>query len=770
MYHPDTIAARETALLSHPALRSVYPDGLPRYSVADTATFTRQLADARDAAGRPLRRLTVDEERFLAATQLLVGIDFPYFAARFSFIDDAGHGLRPLYPLWESQTFVLDQLARLERARWTGHPDGLLVSTLKARQLGISTLAETLVAHRVLFTPHTRALSGADVEDQAGYLFRMVARLYEHLPWFLKPARLTFVKNREATYDNGGAHKTAWGKSTRGALQSVTGQEGTKGAIGRGQTYGAVHISELATWDNPSQLDTALLPAIPIHPDTLVVFESTAEHAGDWWHQHWLAGEAGLGRFLNVFIPWGVEPSKYALPAPVGWSPSAATLAHAVKAEAELRRWLGAPRTLTRDQLYWYETTRALYQQKGNLAGFLKEYPADPYECFQYAGRSVFTLEELDAIDAAGSRVPLVDVWSVEPARDIAELRRLPDDADDAPGARVLDRLVAADRRPPPPLAPRLSTASSALAHEAFPVPPGYGFQRLSPSALAALPSLRAGVLAIWEYPRTRGRRRYILAADVAEGLGLDASVASIVRQPTIEEPAMLVAQYISHTIDTQQFAFVCDALGRLYPDEDGVEALAAIETEGPGLAVQDTLQLHLGYSHFYVWEVADAASPQRRFTTRIGWATTSRTRPILLHSFRDAITTIDPVSGLPDFLLPSPATRAELRHFITPTGHLSDAEHAHGQHDDCLFSAAIGYYVAWRHAGGETEPIAEKRRRRAAQQQLRARDQAAGPRVDWRNSAVTAEEADQQLEADDEFLDDLGQAARLHFDERSYE
>src|SRR5436309_9855514 len=251
MYHPDTIAARETALLSHPALRSVYPDGLPRYSVADTATFTRQLADARDAAGRPLRRLTVDEERFLAATQLLVGIDFPYFAARFSFIDDAGHGLRPLYPLWESQTFVLDQLARLERARWTGHPDGLLVSTLKARQLGISTLAETLVAHRVLFTPHTRALSGADVEDQAGYLFRMVTRLYEHLPWFLKPARLTFVKNREATYDNGGAHKTAWGKSTRGALQSVTGQEGTKGAIGRGQTYGAVHISELATWDNP---------------------------------------------------------------------------------------------------------------------------------------------------------------------------------------------------------------------------------------------------------------------------------------------------------------------------------------------------------------------------------------------------------------------------------------------------------------------------------------------------------------------------------------
>src|SRR5207249_10790361 len=114
-------------------------------------------------------------------------------------------------------------------------------------------------------------------------------------------------------------------------------------------------------------------------------------------------------------------------------------------------------------------------------------------------------------------------VWSAEPARDIAELRRLPAAAADAPGARVLDRLVAADRRPPPPLAPRLSTASSALAHEAFPVPPGYGFQRLSPSALAALPSLRAAVLAISEYPPTRRRRPYILAAAAPDGLGLDA-------------------------------------------------------------------------------------------------------------------------------------------------------------------------------------------------------------------------------------------------------
>lgn len=765
MYHPQTIAAREATLLATPRWRQLFPQGIPVYSVAESRERTRDLTALRTKEGGYLRHLTPEESLFLAATPLRCAIDYPYFAERFVRIDDEGHGLRSLYPMWESQTFVLDQLARLEKARWGTHPDGLLLNVLKARQLGVSTLAEALVAHRILFQPNTRGLSGADVEEQAGYLFRMVGRLYDHLPYFLQPARLTSVKNREATYANGSYHKTAWGKSTRGALQSVTGQEGTKGAIGRGQTFSTIHISELATWDNPHQLDTALLPAVPISPDTLCLFESTAEHAGDWWHQHWLLGQEGLGRFLNVFIPWGAEPTKYALPAPTSWIPTSATLQQARKAEGELQKWLGRATTLTRDQLFWYERTRALYEKKGDLGGFLKEYPADDQECFQYAGRSIFTFAQLDAIDAAGSKRPLLDVWWVEPARDIAELRRLPaagGDVAGTPGARP-------HPRPHPPLSLRIPTPSSAIAATAYPVPAGYGFQRLTPHALKDLPSLRHSVLAIWEYPRTRGKRRYVMAVDVGEGLGLDYSVVDIIRLPTIEEPAEQVAQYVSNVVDTQQLAFICDAIGHLYPDEDGIEALAAIETNNVGLATQDTLQLHLGYAHFYVWEYADAASPDHRYSTKIGWVTTTRTRPILLTSFRDAITTQDPITGQPDFILNSPTTRAELRHFITP-GPLAEAEAARGQHDDGVMAAAIGYYVAWRLAGGETEPIGEKRRRRTALAQEAARDGLRRPRGDYRNSATTADEADAGLEADDEFADDLAPDGALHFDSRNRE
>jgi len=758
MYAPSVIAAREAlAVANFPQ----YAQGVPSYSVEDSAAFTAGLMTAVDETGAIRRVFSTDEQIFIAATRLRIAFDFPYFAERFVWIDEEGHGLRPLYPLWESQKFVLDALGRLEAARYfDGYPDGLFLNVLKARQLGVSTLAEALVAHRLLTRPHIRALAGADVEDQAGYLFRMIDRLYQQLPWFLQPARLYFTKNREMTFSNQSFLKTAWGKSTRGALQSITGQEGTKGAIGRGQTYSVIHISELATWENPEQLDTALLPTVPYSLDSLAIFESTAEFAGDWWHVQWQTADKGEGRFTNVFIPWYAEPSKYALPAPSSWRPSPKTLEHAAKCERDSPKWIGHTVALTRDQLYWYERTRTYYELKGELHKFLKEYPADDQECFQYAGRAIFTFEQLEAIDRAGSRRPLLDVWRVEPAREIAELRRVPELAGN------LDQR-AARQRPDPPLTLRVGPVASAIAHDVFPVPPGYGFSRVSPSALTALTSLRQEVLAIWEYPRVRGPRRYVVAADVGEGLALDYSIVDVIRLPTIEEPAEQVAQYCSNKVDTKALAFVIDAIGRFYGDADRVEALAAIETNGPGLATQDTLQLHLGYSSFYIWEYADAASPDHRYSTKIGWVTNSRTRPLLIAHFYAAVTNFDPLTGLPELILNSPITRGELRHFVTE-GTIGDAEAARGQHDDAVMAAAIGEYVSWRLAGGETEPIAERRVRRNAQAALRAHDQTAQPK-DWRNTAVTAEEMQHGIESDDEFADDLDTSSvPLHFDPRS--
>lgn len=749
MYSASAIARRREAFLADPRFGQVWPDGVPEYAVADAHALTRQILSSRDPdSGEALRPLTAEESRFAAAARVRIMYDAPWYLETFVWIDEEGHGIRPLYPLWNSQRFMLERLARLEdKYDAENRPDGLLLNVLKVRQVGISTLGMGLVSQRIFTQPYLRAIAGSDTEEQARYLFRMVERIYDQLPFFLKPEKIVpYAAGRELHLANKSSIKTAWGKTTRGALQEAGGK---KGNIERGRTNSVVHISELATWDNPEQLDSALLPGIPRAEQTLVIFESTAEIAGDWWHRHWQATAEGTGRFANLFIPWCV---KYERQPPIGWTPNQTTLAVAAQIERDSFSWVGETLRCSAAQLYWYESERAYYTKKNQLLQFFKEYPSNPEECFQFAGRSVFTIEEIAQIDQKAR--PVIDVWAVEPSREIAELRRLPSD-----DAAALAQVAADAKRYPAPISLKMPTKQA----EQYAVPPGFGFRRLTATELEQLPSLRHSVLTIYEYPRARGRRRYVLGIDVGDGLGQDYSVISVIREPTVEEPAEEVAQYVSNTIRPSLLAFVADAIGRFYCDEDALEALAAVEINNHGVTVQEMLQLHLGYTQFYVWEVVDAGDQSARYTKRIGWQTTTRTRPILLEKFHDAVTTTDPISGLADFRLNSPITRSELRYFVTE-GLLGEAEHAAGQHDDAIFGSAIGYYVAYKLSGGEQEPVAERRRRRAL---LREQHVAAGiPRPDYRNTPISAAAADRGI--DDDAEEAFGdEDAGLYFSDR---
>ncbi len=157
-----------------------------------------------------------------------------------------------------------------------------------------------------------------------------------------------------------------------------------------------------------------------------------------------------------------------------------------------------------------------------------------------------------------------------------------------------------------------------------YALPAGFGFHRYSVTELKELANLM-GQLQIFQLPR-KGHR-YVMGVDVADGLGQDRSGCDVFRMGTIEECEEQVAQFISDTIPPRQFAYILDAIGHLYKWPDDREAMAAIECNNHGLSVQDTLQLHLGYRHFYIWEVLDQADPAKRFTPRMGWMTTARTR-----------------------------------------------------------------------------------------------------------------------------------------------
>lgn len=338
------------------------------------------------------------------------------------FINSEGQGLKRLTPLWETQEVFLRELARLQDDRIaTGHPDGLLVNCLKARQGGISSLGAALITHRVITHTHVRALLASDVPDNSGSegLFGMYERIVANLPWWLAPREVFHQKNQHIIFAHGSAVLVESGKSMKGGLQDKGGQ---KGQLGRSKTFSTVHLTELSTWEYPEQIDDSLMPAVPRTARTLGVKESTAKGRHNWHHEDWLLGQRGKGRWTNVFIPWYAEESKYWLPAPLDWSPSEQTLAHAQKASVEGPKFLHRPVSLSRNQLYWYEETRSTYQEKNQLAKFLEEYAADPEECFQHSGRSVFTLDQLQYLDRLAR--PMIDCWSVQPAKDLSTVHQ----------------------------------------------------------------------------------------------------------------------------------------------------------------------------------------------------------------------------------------------------------------------------------------------------------------------------------------------------------
>lgn len=426
MYHEQIVQNAQEKLEGNPGIKAVFPAGLQRLPVDTCRGYVRRLAEVVDDKGERVRKLTSDEEAFIANERLLYKIDFRYGCERYMMVNKGGQKLEPLFPLWESQEIVLREMGRIQLERQqTKHPDGILLDVLKARQLGLSTFGQALNCHRVSSHSYVSSLIAGDVPDQSGYIFEMLERNLENLPWWLKPDELLHQRtgeHRRIELANKSIVRMDSGKSMRGQLADEAGSgKGKKGELGRGKTYSLVFLTELATWERPEQLDGGLFPGIPYTALTLAILESTAKGRHNWWHKMWQRAVRGTDRWLPIFIPWYAERSKYWLPASGGWIPSQTTLEHAKRCELEGPKWLRKSVRLTREQLFWYEQKRKAFEDDGRLADFLSEYPAEPEESFQFSGRSIFPLHVRERIKAQAK--PLIDVWSCEPAKDIAILR-----------------------------------------------------------------------------------------------------------------------------------------------------------------------------------------------------------------------------------------------------------------------------------------------------------------------------------------------------------
>lgn len=410
MYNPK-VCDRRMANLADVIRKNIDPAfDFTEYSLSEIDDRTEKLAELYDPVSETLKMpLTVEDEAFIRHEINRSKVDFRYWAARYAYLKSKDMALIRFVPT-AVQELLLQRISQAELDSVSGRTgDGILFSVLKARQLGISTISEIIIAHRALFYGHTTALIAADVDERTQNLYEMLVRVYDNLPWWMQaksadPKADYRVKNKQLYWHDQDS-VIRFGESSN--MQG--GDSGSdKGSMGTGQTLPLVHLSELALWQNPGQIDDALMPSIPMSSRTFAIFESTAKGRNNWWHDGWMDAKRGLGRRRPVFIPWYTDPNTYKLPAPANWSPSQESLDHAVRVKATSAPWVGKSVILTKDQLYWYERTRSEYESKKAMHKFLAEYAADDMEAFQNSTLGVFPTGLLNDMRNRANETPVL--------------------------------------------------------------------------------------------------------------------------------------------------------------------------------------------------------------------------------------------------------------------------------------------------------------------------------------------------------------------------
>jgi hypothetical protein len=179
--------------------------------------------------------------------------------------------------------------------------------------------------------------------------------------------------------------------------------------------------------------------------------------------------------------------------------------------------------------------------------------------------------------------------------------------------------------------------------------------------------------LLVWRHPDPDPKHKYVIGADVGEGLAHgDASVATVIDRKTGEQVAELHGR-----IPPDRFARQADALGRYYRN-----ARLGVERNNHGHSALSTLFRTCQYPTLYHHARYDQAG-RRGYI--LGWPTDQSTKPIMVDGFAEAIAgghLVIHSSGLVD----------ECFTFITTDSGSQEAQS--GKHDDRVIAAAIAWQM----------------------------------------------------------------------------
>ena len=327
--------------------------------------------------------------------------DYPFWAAMFAYIKRKGGGTDVLFRLNRPQRKLIK---RLEKMRKAGKPIRLIL--LKARQWGGSTAIQIYMAwlqlvHEVGLNSLIIAHQGTGSDEIKDMFDRMI-----------KSYPVEMLHELGDAYAPNEPKMVGVGKS--GNIFRVP-QRNCKIKIGtaerpnscRGGDYNLVHLSEVALWKEtdgkkPEDIVRSACSGILLRPYTMIVYESTPNGVGNFFHKEYLAAKKGLSQFEAMFVAW-FEIEQYELP----FENEAEKYEFAKKLFANRRNeeiksdreepgtylWRLWEKDATLEAIHWYVSERSKYTNHGDMAS---EYPSDDIEAFTYSGRKVFSSEDVE--------------------------------------------------------------------------------------------------------------------------------------------------------------------------------------------------------------------------------------------------------------------------------------------------------------------------------------------------------------------------------------
>lgn len=369
--------------------------------------FVKKLSKAGsvDAFIRDALMLPVTEEARDKVVEEFIRIrqkhDYPFWAALFAYIKRKGGGTDVLFRLNRPQRKLIK---RLEKMRKAGKPIRLIL--LKARQWGGSTSIQIYMAWLQLV--HEVGLNSLIIAHQ-GTGSDEIKDMFDRL---VKSYPVEMLHELGDAYAPNEPKMVGVGKS--GSIFRVP-QRNCKIKIGtaerpnscRGGDYNLVHLSEVGLWKEtdgkkPEDIVRSACSGILLRPYTMIVYESTPNGVGNFFHKEYLAAKKGQSQFEAMFVAW-FEIEQYELP----FENEADKYEFAKKLFANRRNeeiksdreepgtyhWRLWEKGATLEAIHWYVSERSKYTNHGDMAS---EYPSDDIEAFTYSGRKVFSSEDVE--------------------------------------------------------------------------------------------------------------------------------------------------------------------------------------------------------------------------------------------------------------------------------------------------------------------------------------------------------------------------------------